>query len=86
MVKVNNKGTRTTLFHTLLLCFIVNFEQVNAGWEDVNGFKSAGWVSLFFRSEREKGLGNSGKSQDYLVSCLAVEFWYIYLDFKPKSR
>ena len=28
--------------------FIVNFEQVNVDWEDVNGFKSTGRVSLFF--------------------------------------
>ena len=40
----------------------------------------------FFCFDREKGLGNSDKSQDYLVSCPTVKFWYIYLDFKPKSR
>ena len=74
MVKVNNKDTRTTLFHTLLQCFIFNFEQVNAGWEDVNGFKSTGRVSSFFCFDREKGLGNSGKSQDYLVSSQTVNF------------
>ena len=53
---------------------IVNFEQVNAGWEDVNGFKSTGRVSLFFCFDCEKALGNSGKSQDYLVSCPTVKF------------
>ena len=36
MFKVNNKDTRTTLFHTLSRVFIVNFKQVNDGWEDVN--------------------------------------------------
>ena len=28
--------------------FIVNFEQINAGWKDINGFKSTGPVSSFF--------------------------------------
>ena len=32
MFKVNNKDTRTTLFHPSS-DFMVNFEQVNAGWE-----------------------------------------------------
>ena len=54
--------------------FLVNFEQVNAGLEDGNGFKSKGRVSSFFCFDREKGLANSGKSQDYLVSCPAVNF------------
>ena len=62
MFKANNKDTRTTLFHTLSRVFIVNFEQLNDGWEDVNGFKSTGRVSSFFRFDREKGLRNSGKS------------------------
>ena len=84
MVKVNNKDTRTTLFHTLLQCFIFNFEQVNAGWEDVNGFKSTGRVTSFTCFDREKGLRNRGKSQDYFVSC-PTENLYIHLDFKHKS-
>ena len=54
--------------------FIVNFEQVNAGLEDVNGFKKTGRVSSFFCFDCCKGLGNSGKSQDYLVSYPAVNF------------
>ena len=89
MFKVNNRNTRTRCeiwskltiktserryFTPCSSVFIVNFEQVNAGWEDVNGFKSTGRVSLFFCFDREKGLGNSGKSQDYLVSCPAVKF------------
>ena len=40
----------------------------------------------FFCFDREEGLGNSDKSQDYLVSCPELKFWYMYLDFKPKSR
>ena len=38
MFKVNNKDTRTTplaiehISHLFLVFFIVNFEQVNAGW------------------------------------------------------
>ena len=28
----------------------------------------------FFCFDREKGLGNSGKSQDYLVSCPTAKF------------
>ena len=54
--------------------FIVNLEQVNASWEDVDGFKIAGRVSIFFCFEGEKGSGNSGKSQDYLVSRPTVNF------------
>ena len=76
MFKANNKDTRTTLFHTLSRVFIVNFEQLNDGWEDVNGFKSTGRVSSFFCFDREKGLRNRGKSQDYLVSCLTVNLIY----------
>ena len=87
MFKVNNRNTRIKceIWSKLIIkiperCYftpcssvsIVNFEQVNAGWEDVNGFKSTGRVSLFFCFDREKGLGNSGKSQDYLVTCPTV--------------
>ena len=46
---------------------MINFEQVNAGWEDVNGFKSTGRVSSFFSLDREKGFRNWGERQDYLV-------------------
>ena len=82
MFKVNNRNTRTRCeicskltvktperryFTTCSSVFIVNFEQINAGWEDVNGFKSTGRVSSFFCFDREKGLRNRGKSQDYLV-------------------
>ena len=89
MFKVDNRNTRTRCdikskltiktperhyFTPCFSVFIVNFEQVNAGWEDVNGFKSAGQVSLFFCFDREKGLGNSSKSQDYLVSCPTATF------------
>ena len=52
MVKVNNKATRTTPCCSV---FIVNLEQVNASWEDVNGFKSTGRVSLFFVLTLKKG-------------------------------
>ena len=68
MVKVNNKKPERHYFTPCSIAFVVNFEQVNASWEDVNGFKSTGRVSLFFYFDREKGLGNSGNSQDYLVS------------------
>ena len=61
-------------FTPCLSVFIVNFEQVNASWEDVNGFKSTGRVSSFLCFDGEKGLRNRGKSQDYLVSCLTVNF------------
>ena len=89
MLKVNNRNTKTRCeicskltiktperryFIPYSSVFIVNFEQVNACWEDINGFKSTGRVSSFFCFDREKGLGNSGKSQDYLVSCPAVKF------------
>ena len=89
MIKVNNRNTRTRCeiwskltiktperryFTPFSSVFIVNFEQVNAGQEDVNGFKSTGRVSLFFCFDRGKGLGNSGISQDYLVSCPTVKF------------
>ena len=89
MFKVNNRYTRTRCetwskltkktpepryFRPCSTVFIVNFEQANAGWEDVNGFKSTGRVSSFFCFDLEKGLGNSGKSQDYLVSCPIVNF------------
>ena len=89
MFKVNNRNTRTRCeiwskltiktpeqryFTPCSIAFVVNFEKVNASWEDVNGFKSTGRVSLFFCFDREKGLGNSGKSQDYLVSCPTVKF------------
>ena len=46
---------------------MINFEQVNAGWEDVNGFKSTGRVSSLFSLDREKGFRNWGERQDYLV-------------------
>ena len=77
MFKVNNRNTRTRCeicskltiktperryFTPYSSVLIVNFEQINAGWEDVNGFKSTGRVSSFFRFDREKGLRNSGKS------------------------
>ena len=52
MVIVNNKATRTTPCSSV---FIVNLEQVNASWEDVNGFKSTGRVSLFFVLTLKKG-------------------------------
>ena len=40
---------------------------------------------IIFYIDREKGLRNWGRSQDYLVSCPTVNFQYIYLDFKIKS-
>ena len=87
MFKVNNRNIRARCeiwsklaiktperryFTPCSSVFIVNFEQENAGWEDVNGFKSTRRVSSFFCFDREKVLGNSSKSQDYLVSCPAV--------------
>ena len=89
MFKVNNRNTRTRCeiwskltiktperryFTPCSSVFIVNLEQVNASWEDVDGFKIVGRVSIFFRFQREKGSGNSGNSQDYLVSCPTVDF------------
>ena len=89
MFTVNNRNTRTRCkiwskltiktserryFTPCSTVFIVNFEQVNTSWEDVNGFKSTGRVSLFFCFDPEKGLGNSINSQDYLVSCPTVKF------------
>ena len=62
MFKVNNRNTRTRCeicskltiktperryFTPYSSVSIVNFGQINAGWEDVNGFKSAGPVSSF---------------------------------------
>ena len=35
MFKVNNKDTRTTRSNVYSNVSIVNFEQVNSGWEDV---------------------------------------------------
>ena len=82
MFKVNNRNTRTRCeiwskltiktperryFTPCSIAFVVNFEQVNASWEDVNGFKSTGRVSLFFCFDHEKGFRNRVKSQDYLV-------------------
>ena len=61
MVKVNKDQNDT--FTPCSSIFIVNFEQVNAAWEDFNGFKSKGRVLLFFC-----------KSQDYLVSCRTGKF------------
>ena len=70
MFKVNNRNTRTRCeiwskltiktperryFTPCSSAFIVNCEQVNAGWEDVNDFKSTGQVSLFFCFDRKKG-------------------------------
>ena len=79
MFKVNKRNTRTRCkiwskltiktperpyFTPCCSIFIVNFEQVNADWEDVNGFKSTGPVFfVFFR-----------KSQDYLVPCPTGKF------------
>ena len=90
MFKVNNRNTRTrseiclklTLktpeqryFTSYSSVLIVNFEQINAGWEDVNVFKSTGPVSsFFFCFDGEKGSRKRGKSQDYLVSCPTVNF------------
>ena len=90
MVKVNNRNTLTRseicskltiktperrFFTPYSSVFIVNFEQINAGWEDVNGFKSTGPASsFFFCFDREKGSRKRGKSQDYLVSCPTVNF------------
>ena len=51
-------------------------EQVNAGWEDVNGFKSTGRVTSFTCFDREKGLRNRGKSQDCFVSCPTANLIY----------
>ena len=87
MFKVNKRNTRTRCgiclkliiktperryFTPYFSVFIVNFEQVNAGREDANGFKSTGRVSSFFCFDREKRLSNRGKSQDYLLSCPTV--------------
>ena len=89
MFKISNRNTRTRCetwsklaiktperrcFAPCSSVFILNFEQVNASWEYVNGFKITGRVSSFFCFDREKGLGNSGKSQDYLESCPTVNF------------
>ena len=89
MFKVNYRNTRTGCeiwskltiktperhyFTPFSSVFTVNFEQVNAGWVDVNGSKSTGRVSLIFCFYCEKVLENSGKSQDYLVSCPTVKF------------
>ena len=89
MVKVNNRNTLTRseicskltiktperrFFTPYSSVFIVNFEQINAGWDDVNGFKSTGPVSSFFCFDHEKGSRKRGKSQDYLVSCPTVNF------------
>ena len=63
MFKVNNRNTRTRCerwskltiktperryFTSCSGVFVVKFKQVNAGWEDVNGFKSTGRVSSCF--------------------------------------
>ena len=54
---------------TLLWCFdIVNFEQVNAGWEDVNSFKSTGRFTSFICFDREKEFEIGGKVK--ITSCL----------------
>ena len=74
MFKVNSKDSNDAISHLPLVFFHVNFEQVNADWEDDNGFKSTGRVLSFFRFDRAKGLRNRGKSQDYLVSCPIVNF------------
>ena len=89
MFKVSNRNTRTRCeicskltiktpeqryFTPCFSVFIVNFEQVNAGWEDANGFKSAGGVSSFFCFDRKKGIRNRGKSKDYLISSPTVNF------------
>ena len=84
MVKVNNKTPERCYFTPCSSVFIFNFEQVNAGCEEFIGLKSTGQASLFSCFYHEKGLGNSGKCQDYLVSCSTVKFWYIYLDFKSR--
>ena len=99
MFKVNNRNTRTRCeiwskltiktperryFTPCCSVFIVNFEQVNAGWEDVNGFKSTGRVTSFTYFDREKGLRNRGKVK--IISRLVQQqTFYIQLDFKPKS-
>ena len=89
MFKVNNRNTRTKCeicskltiktperryFTPYSSVFIVTFEQINAGWEDVNGFKSTGPVSSFYCFDREKESKKRGKSQDYLVSFPTVNF------------
>ena len=89
MFKVTNKSTmiRCEIWSKLTIktpeqryftpcsnVFVVNFQQVNVSWEDVNSFQRTGRVSSFFCFDREKGLGNSGKSQDYLESCPTVNF------------
>ena len=55
MLKVNNRNTKTRCeicskltiktperryFIPYSSVFIVNFEKINVGWEDINGFKS----------------------------------------------
>ena len=63
------------------------FKTAPPSEKDVNGFKNTGRVSsYFFVLTVKKKLGNSGKSQDYLVSCPTVNVWHIYLDIKPKSQ
>ena len=60
-VKVSNKAIKPIkpleqrYFKPCCSVFIFNFEQVNAGWEDVNGFKSTGRVSSFFVLTVKKG-------------------------------
>ena len=49
------------------------FKTAPPSEKDVNGFKNTGPVSsYFFVLTVKKMLGNSGKSQDYLVSCPTV--------------
>ena len=84
MFKVNNRNTRTRCeicskltiktperryFTPYSSVFIVNFEQINAGWEDINGFKSTGPVSSFFVLTVKKGQerGVRVKITSYLV-------------------
>ena len=84
MVKVNNRNTLTRseicskltiktperrFFTPYSSVFIVNFEQINAGWEDINGFKSTGPVSSFFVLTVKKGQerGVRVKITSYLV-------------------
>ena len=80
MLKVNNKNTRTTSFDSTHCSgvFIVNFEQVSAGWV-ICVFSNAEFIVIFnfLKSKYKQTLGKSHEMRnDDESDEMSCECWF----------
>ena len=74
MVKVNNKDT---ISHVDLVFLLLTLNKQIPVGKMLMVPKVQDDFHHIFCFDSEKGLGNSGKSQDYLVSCPTVNLIYL---------